>query len=123
MKCVPAGNTDTCQRCHRSGLPCVFLPRANAATLPNDVLTGLNDGNFKEDVLHRLKVIEDTLGISTAEEAELDWRAEDSDEEFSPDYRSLSGLWGAVEVLEKSAPNSLPSSIWYKSTIKQLWLS
>jgi hypothetical protein len=101
----------------------VFLPRANAATLPNDVLTGLNDGNFKEDVLHRLKVIEDTLGIYTAGEAELDWRAEDSDEEFSPDYRSLSGLWGAVEVLEKSAPNSLPSSIWYKSTIKQLWLS
>jgi hypothetical protein len=86
-------------------------------------LIGLSDGNFKEDVLHRLKVIEDCLGISTAGEAELDGRAEDSDEEFSPDYGSLSGLWGAAEVLEKSAPSSVPSSIWCKSTVKQLWLS
>jgi hypothetical protein len=123
MKCIIADSTDTCRRCQRSGLPCVFLPRANAATLPNDVLSGLNDGNFKEDVLHRLKVIEDYLGMSALGEAELDGRAEDNDEEFSPDYRSLSGLWEAAEVLEKSAPSSVPPSIWCKSTVKELWSS
>jgi hypothetical protein len=123
MKCITENANNSCRRCQRSGLPCVFLPRVNAATLPSDVLAGLTDGNFQKDVLQRLKVIENCLGISALEGVELDGRAEDSDGEFPPDDHSLSGLWEAAEVLEKSAPNSVPSSIWRKMTVKKLWSS
>lgn len=121
MKCVIPDNGDTCRRCQRSGLPCVFLPRANAATLPNHVLSGLNDGDFKQDVLNRLKIIEDCLGLSGSTEHDLTERAEDVDEAFSPTFNGLGTLWEAASVLEKSAPSYLPSSIWSKNTIQQLW--
>lgn len=125
MKCLIAENSDACRRCQRSGLPCLFLPRANAATLPEELLTGLNDGDgeFKSRVLQRLKVIEERLGISALDELKLDKRDDEGEVDFSPDYLSLSGLWEAAEVLEKSAPNSAPSLIWKRSTIKDLWSS
>jgi hypothetical protein len=50
----------------------MFLLRINTAILPNNVLTSLNNSNFKEDVLYRLKAIEDYLRISIIGEAELD---------------------------------------------------
>lgn len=125
MKCLIAESNNACRRCQRSGLPCLFLPRANAATLPEELLTGLDDagGEFKTRVLHRLKVIEDRLGISTLDEPKLNNRDDNREVDFSTDYLSLSGLWEAAEMLEKSLPNSIPPLIWRRSIIKDLWSS
>ncbi|KAH8697640.1 hypothetical protein BGW36DRAFT_397305 [Talaromyces proteolyticus] len=125
MRCIIEGN-DACRRCRRSGLPCIFVPRANAATLPGAV-TDTKDVDFKTDVLRRLKVIEDSLGISVAdgilpESAILDGGSNDG-EELSVEFSSLGALWDAAEVLQSSAPSSVPQYIWRKSTIKDLWLS
>lgn len=126
MKCIIEGN-DSCRRCRRSGLPCIFVPRANAATLPDSV-AAFTDADFKTDVLRRLKVLEDTLGISIPELASsqstnLDDGELCDGEELSADFSSLGALWEAAEVLQTSAPSSVPRSIWYKGTVKELWLS
>ncbi|CRG84304.1 hypothetical protein PISL3812_01605 [Talaromyces islandicus] len=126
MKCIIEGN-ESCRRCRRSGLPCIFVPRANAATLPCSV-TGSTDADFKTDVLRRLRVLEDTLGISISEVASsqstsLDDGGLGHGEELSADLSGLGALWEAAEVLQSSAPSSVPQSIWLKGTIKELWLS
>ncbi|KAL4864135.1 hypothetical protein BDV12DRAFT_16924 [Aspergillus spectabilis] len=122
MKCVIEGNaTDECRRCRRSGLPCIFVPRANAATLP-DSITSLPNGDFKTDVLRRLSVIEERLGLSAAPYPGSSGILESGDE-LSPDQSSLGALWEAVAVLQRSAPASIPSIIWRKGTVKDLWLA
>lgn len=126
MKCIIEGN-DSCRRCRRSGLPCIFVPRANAATLPESV-AGFTDADFKTDVLRRLRVLEDSLGISALEvpssqSTSLDDGGLRHDEEHSAEFSSLGALWEATEILQSSAPSSVPRSIWHKGIIKELWLS
>lgn len=126
MKCVIEDGDCECRRCRRSGLPCIFVPRANAATLPENV-TGLKEGDFKIDVLRRLKIIEETLGLSehskTPTESVNPNDIESDDDYVSDEFNSLGALWDAAVVLQSSAPNSVPSSIWRKRTVKDLWLS
>ncbi|RHZ53575.1 Zn(II)2Cys6 transcription factor domain-containing protein [Aspergillus thermomutatus] len=119
MKCVVEDN-DVCRRCRRAGLPCIFVPRANAATLPNSVLLGPQEDDFKGDVLRRLQIIEERLGLSDAFGGS---HGAPADEDLSPDFSSLGALWDAVVVLRRTAPSSVPASIWRKSTVKELWLS
>ncbi|KAL4877137.1 hypothetical protein BJY04DRAFT_230940 [Aspergillus karnatakaensis] len=122
MKCVIESNaTDECRRCRRAGLPCIFIPRANAATLP-DSIARLPDGDFKTDVLRRLSVIEEKLGLSAASNPNSSGTLA-SDDALSPEHSSLGSLWEAVSVLQRSAPTSVPSVVWHKSTVKDLWLS
>lgn len=123
MKCVVHSNSQSCRRCQRSGLPCVFVPRANAATLPDYVLSHVGSGDdFKNDVLHRLKTIEDYLGLSAPESAISPApRVEDGDDHISLESTGSGPLWDAAAVLEKSAPSSVPSSIWSRTTIENLW--
>ncbi|KKK12039.1 hypothetical protein ARAM_000985 [Aspergillus rambellii] len=122
MKCIIEPN-GVCRRCRRSSLPCIFVPRANAATLPHSII-GLQEDDFKKDVLRRLDFIEDRLGISgvlgpCVESPAAHGGSEDGEEEFS----SLSALWDAVLVLQRSSPSSIPTVIWHKRTVKDLWLS
>ncbi|OJJ02065.1 hypothetical protein ASPVEDRAFT_62226 [Aspergillus versicolor CBS 583.65] len=122
MKCVVEGN-NICRRCRRSGVPCIFLPRANAATLPESVMA-LQDDEFKADVLHRLEVIEERIGLSGAK-SELqgaDSAEADGTRELSPESEGLGSLWEAVAVLQRSVPQSVPS-IWRGDIVKELWLS
>lgn len=125
MKCIIEDN-NVCRRCRRSGLPCIFIPRANAATLPESVMA-LQEDDFKKDVLRRLKIIEDTLGLSAASapfvESAAPHGGSDNGEDLSPEFSSLGALWDAVVVLQRSAPSSVPTSIWRKSMVKVLWLS
>jgi hypothetical protein len=91
-------------------------------------VAGIADADFKTDVLRRLRVLEDTLGISNPEVASsqstgLDDAGLDHGEELSTDNGSLGALWEAAEVLRSSAPSSVPQSIWFKGNIKELWLS
>jgi hypothetical protein len=120
-------------------LPCIFVPRANAACLPDSTIMGdVSDDSFKRNVLRRLELLEDCLGIppsteqdgilgATAAPASIidgqDARAEDSDEEHSPEFTALGALWEAVAILAKSSPRSVPPSVWLKRTVKQLWSS
>jgi hypothetical protein len=122
MKCVIEGNaTDECRRCRRSGLPCIFVPRANAATL-QDTISSLPYGDFKTDVLRRLSVIEERLGLPAASNPGSSGVLAYNDE-LSPDQSSLGSLWEAGAVLQRSAPASVPSILWRKDTVKDLWLA
>lgn len=125
MKCVVEENDEKCRRCVGSGLPCVFVPRVNAANLPEHILSYVgSDSTFREDVLHRLRVIEEFLGLPNpggAVEPSDTAGVGDSDEQTLPEASELSALFNAVSVLEKSSPSSVRSSIWERSTIEQLW--
>ncbi|KAL1890074.1 hypothetical protein Sste5346_008511 [Sporothrix stenoceras] len=82
MRCVPSDDDPhTCRRCQRTDVPCVFVPRANAATfkLPNSIAAlaatategpgpgpGPVDTRFKSDVLRRLHVLEEYLGLAAS---------------------------------------------------------
>lgn len=88
MRCVPSNNPQSCRRCFRSAVPCVFVPRANAAinvatlsTLSSlsSTLTSTEpvDARFKRDVLRRLRAVEEYLGLeSSPPEAETAVSAE-----------------------------------------------
>lgn len=124
MKCI-AGKGDTCRRCHRSNLPCIFLPRANAATLPGALASSIDD-QFKNDVLRRLRIIEGSLELPTSGES-VSTEASDCGigdcGDDSAEYAALSPLWDALRVLEKSSPKAVSPVIWRKGTIGYLWSS
>ncbi|KAL2823840.1 hypothetical protein BDW59DRAFT_92728 [Aspergillus cavernicola] len=127
MKCLMEDN-DVCRRCRRSGLPCIFIPRVNAATLPDGVIAPQDD-EFKTDVLRRLKMIEDRLGFSDGwEEPSMECEVaeeldSDNGDSLCLDSSSLGSLWEPVAVLQRSAPSTVPSSVWRKGIVKELWLS
>ncbi|GAM42821.1 hypothetical protein TCE0_044f17142 [Talaromyces pinophilus] len=127
MKCLIEDNNDECRRCRRSGLPCIFVPRANAATLP-EFKNHSKDGGFKTDVLRRLQIIEDALGLSEASNERLEFvdagdnEGFDDEEEASDEFNSLGALWDAVVILQ-SAPCSVPRAVWRRRTVRDLWLS
>jgi hypothetical protein len=127
MKCLIEDDSDECRRCRRSGLPCIFVPRANAATLP-EIKNGSREGGFKTDVLRRLQIIEEALGLSEASNERLesvdagDNEAFDDEEETMDEFNSLGALWDAVVILQ-SVPCSVPRAIWRRRTVSDLWLS
>ena len=76
-------------------------------------------------MLRRLKFIEEYLGLpstgSAGAPSETTARTKDSDEQMVPEHSGSSALLDAASTLEKSAPGSMPSSIWSRSTVEQLW--
>lgn len=128
MKCLFEDSSDKCRRCHRSGLPCIFVPRANAASLP-ELKTGATDNEFKRDVQRRLRIIEETLGLSEPQVSAYDavdtagGEECDEEEEHSEEFNNLSALWDATVILQNSAPSHVPPSVWRKRTVRDLWLS
>lgn len=133
-----------CRRCLRSGVPCIFVPRANAATLPSGLLAmaagrSSMDQPFKDDVLKRLQALEEYLGFSSAtgreqsgggDDEEMDDNEDgeatrstnsDDEDEIPVAYVSLGALWEATGVLCESAPPSVPRQIWKKATVGELW--
>lgn len=84
----------------------------------------LQDDEFKADVLQRLEVIEERIGLSRAQSGlRSAVSAEpDSTRELSPQSEGLGSLWEAVAVLKRSVPQSIPS-IWRRDIVKELWLS
>lgn len=125
MKCrIDSGSI--CRRCRRSGHPCIFVPRSNASvpfvleTLP---LTDPTHIEFNSEVLRRLQTIEEYLGLSISkpEEAEPTYEIDIATDESQEEDSSLTSLWEAVRCLERISPGSIDTSIWRRSTIKQLW--
>lgn len=68
MKCIPSNDAHSCRRCLRTGVPCIFVPRANAATLPEGLLaagaSSSLDEHFKNEVLRRLRALESAVASS-----------------------------------------------------------
>ncbi|KAK7949529.1 hypothetical protein PG988_016168 [Apiospora saccharicola] len=130
MKCR-IDNGNTCRRCHRSGVPCIFVPRANAAGLPINLgMLDPSQAEINKTVMRRLKMIEDYLGFSAPDDSlcmETDpssgGRMEE-DEPETPEDHALNALWMAAASLEKICPPSVGGGgvIWQRSMIKQLWL-
>lgn len=84
----------------------------------------LQDDEFKADVLQRLEVIEERIGLSRAQSGlqSADSAEPDSTRELSPESEGLGSLWEAVAVLKRSVPQPVPS-IWRRDIVKELWLS
>lgn len=125
MKCV-AGNGQACRRCQRSGLPCVFVPRANAARIGDLLVSDQIDVSFKNTVLQRLQAIEGLLGIYGPELGQEDGpreNAEDLDDTPS-DLRGFDALWEALNVLQEGCTTmSMPPTVWHRKTVGHLWSS
>ncbi|KAF4945972.1 hypothetical protein FGADI_11545 [Fusarium gaditjirri] len=121
MKCVLQGSSEACRRCRRAGLPCVFVPRANAAQLPS--LSGTLDLDFKNNVLSRLKIVEERLSIVA--DADMDFGTVgmfSGVSEQSPEPTPDGPLWNAIVLLQRCSP-AVPPSIWQRDTIESLWSS
>ncbi|KAF4447197.1 hypothetical protein F53441_9244 [Fusarium austroafricanum] len=119
MKCVLQGSNETCRRCRRAGLPCVFVPRANAAQLPT--VSGTLDLDFKNNVLSRLKIVEERLGLVGEGDMDLGVTSIFHDmTEQSPEPTPEGPLWNAVLLLQRCSP-SVPSTIWQRDTVESLW--
>lgn len=124
MKCR-LDNGSTCRRCSRAGVPCIFVPRANAAGLPAPVSVVVERARdaMSSDILQRLKAIEDHLGFGfggSSSDAATVSPAFDGDEDDG-DSNSLATLWAALRVLRRCGPPSVNPVIWQRNTVKYLW--
>lgn len=132
MKCrMDSGNT--CRRCERAGLPCIFVPRANAsafmvpASMP---LAEMASYDVTRDILRRVKIIEDHLGLATAGKTEdVDAKSaatpseEPPAEPDTPGDGQLQHIWDAVASLERCTTGHRDPVLWNKGIIKYLWQS
>ena len=108
-------------RLHRPPAPC--------SPIRSELKNGSKEGaGFKTDVLRRLQIIEDALGLSGASIKRResvdggDNEGFDDEEDISDEFNNLGALWDAAVTLQ-SAPCSVPRIIWRKRTVRDLWLS
>ncbi|UNI22264.1 hypothetical protein JDV02_008167 [Purpureocillium takamizusanense] len=125
MKCR-LDNGTTCRRCQRAGLPCIFVPRANAsafmvpASLPLAELTGSSE--VTKDLLRRVQAIEDHLGLPVTEIGQRISHEVASDKSHSNDQDvAFASLWEAVACLERCTPGPRDAALWSRSRVKYLW--
>ncbi|KAI1846127.1 hypothetical protein JX265_010504 [Neoarthrinium moseri] len=122
MKCI-SDNGSKCRRCQRNDVACIYVPRANAAVLPGTSIDLANAGSFN-DVLQRLKTIEEYLGFTRSQEPEqmdTGLASDESSDEAEPASSALAILWTALEPLKRLCPKPSGSNIWRRSTVKHLW--
>ncbi|KAL5596639.1 hypothetical protein BROUX41_006664 [Berkeleyomyces rouxiae] len=130
MKCR-IDNGETCRRCFKAGVPCVFVPRANASYLRDLIASSESrepdQTSFNRSVEFRLKRIEDYLGLlddlavnspPSAQESDV---AAPTDIPSSPDNDVFCALWPAVMTLKKSCNTNVSACIWDRGIIKTLW--
>lgn len=125
MKCI-TGSGKVCRRCHRAGLPCVFVPRANAATITGLLPSNDTQSGFRDDVLRRLETIEGLLGIETQGILQEDVMhdTENAPNATPPVFSGFAALWAALNVLQESCLTvSVPSTVWDRRTVGNLWSS
>lgn len=124
MRCF-LDNDTICRRCRRAGVPCVFVPRANAAGVSSlqpskDGLAGHRDAS----ILRRLHTIETLLGISEPEslaDAEVGDGVDEIRANVDRGTAAQDPFWRAVAVLRSAAPNRVNPSIWEEGLIRDLW--
>ncbi|KAJ5215008.1 fungal transcriptional regulatory protein [Penicillium chermesinum] len=122
-------NGKICRRCKRAGLPCVFVPRANAARgWTSSELESLKapslSPNTMFDILRRVKTIEEYIGIENEQAAGTtaeDFESSSARPEELEDDQTLEPLWRATAQLEASAPTRSRGSLWHRNMIKHLF--
>lgn len=126
MKCrIDSGNS--CRRCERAGLPCIFVPRANAsafmvpASLP---LTEMASYDVTRDILRRVKAIEDHVGIHDAGKVGAAPSAPEYANEVPEKTRAKDSTWNLWEILAPLEDCAMPSysrALWTKGTVEELF--
>ncbi|KAG5952883.1 hypothetical protein E4U53_007643 [Claviceps sorghi] len=125
MKCrIDAGST--CRRCQRAGLPCIFVPRANASALlvPASLpLSGYQSPDVTSDILQRVKAIEDHLGLNSSPSHSHPGLEAKADEPVEPwhDDEPLDKLWEVSAIIERCSLGHRDPSLWKRSNIRHLW--
>lgn len=123
MKCKLDDDT-TCRRCRRTGLPCIFVPRANAATNPPLPPLISRPQETSNSILQRLGYIENLLGIRTphvSADVENPRISGGSGISNSPSGGLEDSLQIAVAKLREVAPKDVSDIIWHDETIHELW--
>lgn len=142
MKCrIDKG--DVCRRCHRAGVPCIFVPRANAAGLPGSIaLVDRSQAELNREILRRLQALEEQAGFSpSVASAETPVLARpflhrnahpkvvshgpeddehDEDGDAPPESEELATIYAGVESLRRCCRGPLDPAIWRRSTIRYL---
>ncbi|KAH7007230.1 hypothetical protein EDB80DRAFT_456041 [Ilyonectria destructans] len=134
MKCrIDSG--PSCRRCLGSGVPCVFVPRANAASYnlcddtTSTVPLPISQPNAQlpapdNAVLRRLKRIEDHIGLPDIDDEIIADASESITlDSQGPQDPSLGPLWPAIQVLKSSCSTNTTKEIWTEPLIKRLWLT
>ncbi|KAJ6436912.1 fungal transcriptional regulatory protein [Purpureocillium lavendulum] len=110
----------------RAGLPCIFVPRANApafvvpASMPLDELTGSSE--VTKDLLRRVQAIEDHLGLSVTEVGHRVAHEVICDKTQPLDQdAAFASLWEAAACLERCTPGPRDAALWARSRVKYLW--
>jgi hypothetical protein len=97
------------------------VPRANAAQLP--LVSEPLDLEFKQNVLARLKTIEERLDHVGVDDLDLRVTGIFSGiPEQSPEPTPEGPLWNAITLLQKCSP-VVQSPIWQRETVESLWSS
>ena len=121
MKCrIDTGTT--CRRCQRAGLPCIFVPRANASAVlaPSSLpLTEVPSLDAVTDIMRRVQLIEDHLGLSSTESQSQEKGTFTIDSQTYDE--SLGHIWKPLGCLDRCAPAPRQEILWRRSTIKYLW--
>lgn len=127
MKCIIEQGS-TCRRCRRGGLPCVFVPRANAAGVwrpslnPRTVSESLA-GDLGVYLLQRVKAIEDHLGLSSTSDGQevTNGSLDVDDGEPAEEDPRMEPLWRAAAPLERATVGLTGSHLWRRSKVKHLF--
>ncbi|EGX88272.1 Fungal transcriptional regulatory protein [Cordyceps militaris CM01] len=133
MKCRMDAAGSTCRRCERAGLPCIFVPRANAsafmvpASMP---LAEMASYDVTRDILRRVKIIEDHLGLAVSgrvDDAEarsiLTPTTQDAPvlPDSAGDAHHRQHLWDAAASLERCMSGPRDAALWDRGVIQYLW--
>lgn len=120
-------NEEICRRCKRSGLRCVFVPRANAAKgwdsrEPDPSQAPSTGEKTISDILQRIKAIEEHIGIDFAnEQSDEDFDHSDEHSKESHEARIFEPLWQTAARLQRIAPAQSRAGVWSRELIKHLF--
>ncbi|KFZ10776.1 hypothetical protein V501_05048 [Pseudogymnoascus sp. VKM F-4519 (FW-2642)] len=115
----------SCRRCLRTGVPCVFRPRANASST-REVLPSEGSPNAVRwtsqtlhSVLNRLDIIESRLDLDSATGSIVE--QEQNMPQIDTRDPALSEVWNAATQLRQKTHHPVNEKIWLPANIQQLW--
>lgn len=127
MRCL-VEQDETCRRCKRANLQCVFVPRANAAGLWKPTFGGSPETIETEpsgmvmNILRRVKAIEDYIGLSSCSSPQQDTETDAAQSlEVSEQDKLFEPLWRAAACLERCRPGQPGEILWRRDLVKHLF--
>ncbi|KAH7311447.1 hypothetical protein B0I35DRAFT_438100 [Stachybotrys elegans] len=132
MKCRIDDGRSACRRCSRTGVQCIFVPRANAASWNLDLavlasselrINSEAQQHINNAVLRRLKRLEDHLGLADIDELFLAGACHTSSgpENEPVEDPALKTLSFSIQALKACCSSSTNPEIWADSLVLRLW--